>query len=258
MNSFALRHRDANWTVSGKKDLPRERYAPPSSDLVKILTLDDLISGVRSITPEQQARFNSDSRLWCAGNVSLLQQKCVAIVGTRDVSPDGAARSRRLARELALAGVVVVSGLAKGVDTESLTSAIEAGGKVVAVIGTPIDKAYPAENKKLQERIYTDHLLISQFASGEPVYPANFPERNKLMAAVSDATAIVEAGDTSGTLHQAAECLRLGRWLFIAKSVVDDPSLQWPKRFLGQPKVDAFSSTQDILKAIGAKIEEWH
>jgi len=95
--------------------------------------------------------------------------------------------------------------------------------------------------------------LVSPFPAGERVFRNNFPERNKLMAALSDATAIIEAGDTSGTLHQAAECVRLGRWLFIAKSVVEDPSLQWPKRFLGQPKVDSFSSTDAILKAIGAK-----
>jgi len=192
------------------------------------------------------------------GDISLLHRKCVAVVGTREVTPEGSARSRRLARELAAAGVIVMSGLAKGVDTEALNAAVEAGGRVVAVIGTPVDRAYPAENKRLQERIYREHLLISQFAPGERVFPTNFPERNKLMAALSDATAIIEAGDTSGTLHQAAECGRLGRWLFIAKSVVDNPLLQWPKRFVGQPKVASLSSTEDILKAIGAKPEEWH
>jgi DNA processing protein len=138
------------------------------------------------------------------------------------------------------------------VDTEALTSAIQSRGRVVAVIGTPVDVAYPAENKHLQEQIYRDHLLVSQFAAGERVFRTNFPERNKLMAALSDATAIIEAGDTSGTLHQAAECVRLGRWLFIAKSVVDDSSLQWPKRFLGQPRVASFSSTEEIVDAIGA------
>jgi DNA processing protein len=228
------------------------RYISPPSELVRIATLSDLISGIRGITPEQQTRFQSDDRLWCVGDTSLLHRKCVAIVGTRNVSADGAGRSRRLARELVAAGIVVVSGLAKGVDTESLSAAIQAGGRVVAVIGTPVDTAYPAENKHLQEQIYRDHLLVSQFPAGERVFPSNFPERNKLMAALSDATAIIEAGDTSGTLHQAAECVRLGRWLFIAKSVVDDRSLQWPKRFLGQPKVDSFSSTDDIVRAIGA------
>jgi DNA processing protein len=229
------------------------RYEAPSQDMIHISNLEGLIDGVRTVVPEQQARLHATNELWCVGDQSLLKKKCVAIIGTRNVSPEGAARSRRLARELASAGVVIVSGLAKGVDTEAFLAAIEAGGRVVAVIGTPIDQAYPAENKRLQERIYRDHLLVSQFAPGQRVFQSNFPERNKLMAALSDASAITEAGDTSGTLHQAAECVRLGRWLFIAKSVVDDPSLQWPKRFLGQPKVDSFSSTGNILKAIGAE-----
>jgi DNA processing protein len=253
MKALDLQRRDTKKRTTSTQRLPRgEPYTRPSNELVQTPTLDSLIAGIRNITPEQQTRFQSDSALWCVGDTSLLRQKCVAIVGTRQVSREGAARSRRLARELAAAGVVVVSGLAKGVDTEALSAAIEAGGRVIAVIGTPIDRAYPAENKQLQERIYREHLLISQFAPGERVFPANFPERNKLMAALSDATAITEAGDTSGTLHQAAECGRLGRWLFICRSVVDDASLQWPKRFLGQPKVHSFGSTEDILKAIGA------
>jgi DNA processing protein len=253
MKALDLQRRDAQERTPPRRQQPRgERYTPPASELVHIYSLDALIAGIRSITPEQQTRFQSDSRLWCVGDAALLRKKCVAIVGTRGVSNDGAARSRRLARDLAAAGVVIVSGLAKGVDTEALTAAIEAGGRVVAVIGTPIDRAYPAENNALQERIYREHLLISQFAPGERVYPSNFPERNKLMAALSDGTAIIEAGDTSGTLHQAAECGRLGRWLFIAKSVVADPSLQWPKRFLGQPRVQSFSSTEEILRAIEA------
>lgn len=230
-----------------------DRYNPPPEELVKLSTLDDLISSIRSIVPDQQPRFQSDGRLWCVGDISLSHKKCVAIVGTREVSPGGAARSRRLARELAAAGVVVVSGLARGVDTEALSAAIEAGGKVIAVIGTPINQAYPAENAHLQERIYREHLLISQFPVGVRVYRSNFPERNKLMAALSDATVIIEAGDTSGSLHQAAECVRLDRWLFIARNVVDDPSLQWPKRFHGKPRVGTLSSTQDVLRRIQAE-----
>lgn len=259
MKALDLQRRNTQKTAKPRPRQARgESYARPASELVRISTLDDLIAGIRVVTPEQQARLQPDSRLWCVGDISLLHRMCVAVVGTREVTPEGAARSRRLARELAAAGVVVVSGLAKGVDTEALSAAVDEGGRVIAVIGTPIDRAYPAENKRLQERIYREHLLISQFAAGERVFPTNFPERNKLMAALSDATAIIEAGDTSGTLHQAAECVRLGRWLFIAKSVVDNPLLQWPKKFLGQPKVASFAATDDILKAIGAKTKEWH
>jgi DNA processing protein len=144
----------------------------------------------------------------------------------------------------------VVSGLAKGVDTEALTAAIDAGGQVIAVIGTPLDKAYPAENARLQERIYDKHLLISQFPPGQRVFQGNFPVRNRLMAALTDATAIVEAGETSGTLHQAKACVRFERWLFIARSAVEDPHLKWPAEFVDKPRVRVLNATSDVLDVL--------
>lgn len=188
--------------------------------------------------------------LWCAGNVSLAKNPCVSVVGARNVSRLGKTQASRLAHELADAGVTVVSGLAYGVDTAALRAAIEAGGKTIAVIGTPIDKAYPWANRRLQELIYREHLLVSQFPPGSPVTTRNFPRRNRLMAALSDATVIVEASDTSGSLHQAAECLRLRRWLFIAKSILDKPDLQWPSKFLGYPTTRPLTSTDDVLRAL--------
>jgi DNA processing protein len=189
--------------------------------------------------------------VFLAGDVDLLRSPSVSIVGTREASDEGWKRASRLARELAAAGVVVTSGLAKGIDTSALSAAIDAGGRVVAVIGTPLDKAYPAGNAALQQLIYSDHLLVSPFPAGEQVFPSNFPKRNRVMAALSDASVIVEASDTSGTLHQAAECQRLGRWLFIMRSVAEDKSLKWPQKFIGKPKVAVLSATADILRAIG-------
>ena len=191
-----------------------------------------------------------DVPIYAAGDISLLKEPCVSIVGTRDVSEEEAKRARRLARELCHAGVVIVSGLAKGIDTAALTAAIEAGGNTIAVIGTPLSKAYPAENARLQEEIYSSQLLLTPFREGETVFKSNFPKRNRVMAAISDATVIIEASDTSGTLHQAAECQRLGRWLFIAKSVVDDNSLSWPSRFIGKSKVGILSSVEDVISTI--------
>src|SRR5437879_5981452 len=152
-----------------------DSYIPPST--VVTTTIGELLHGIREIPEQHQARFGitpeggSGVKVWAAGDLSLVKLPCVAIVGARDVSPEGAARARRLARELSQAGVVVVSGLAKGVDTEALTAAIEAKGKTIAVIGTPITRAFPAENKRLQEEIYGEHLLISQFAPGKTVFP---------------------------------------------------------------------------------------
>ena len=232
-------------------------YSVPPASIVKTLTLGEVLPPTRPIPTTQQERLGfvgghpRGPSLWLAGDASLLARPCVAIVGTRDVSELGAARARRLARELSQEGVVVVSGLAKGVDTEALTSAIASGGRVIAVVGTPVDKAYPAENKRLQERIYREHLLVSQFEPGSRVFPGNFPTRNKLMAALSDATVIIEASDTSGTLHQAAKCVDLGRWLFIAKSVFEDPTVRWPADFRGYRNVRALSDTAEVLEVLG-------
>jgi DNA protecting protein DprA len=233
-------------------------YIPPDSS--RWLSLNDALtrSGRRALETRQLDLLQGDRgpaeiRIYLAGNVSLLTRRLVSVVGTRDVSEEGRLRSHRLARELSSADVVVVSGLAKGVDTAAHTGAIENGGHTIAVIGTPLDKAYPAENSSLQETIYREHLLISPFPQGETTFRSNFPKRNRVMAALSDATVIIEASDTSGTLHQAAECQRLGRWLFILKSVVDDASLKWPEKFLGKPNVAVLSSTDEILDAIRAK-----
>jgi DNA processing protein len=227
------------------------RYAVPPEQDVKVLGIEELLCGVRQIVPDQQGRFSFTAKLWCVGDTDLMRLPSVAIVGTRNVSGDGAARARRLARELSAAGCVVFSGLAKGVDKEALESAVKSRGHVVAVIGTPVNQAYPAENKKLQEEIYRDHLLISQFAPGQRVFPRNFPERNKLMAALSDATVIIEAGETSGTLHQAAECVRLKRWLFISRSVMENKDLRWPRKFEGYSRFRVLEKTSDITEALG-------
>lgn len=241
--------------MNGRSRSSERGYQPPKPEDIRFMTVGDLLAGRRTIIPAQQARFGFDGdgldmRIWCAGNIGLVQKPALSIVGTRSVSPDGAARARRLAREISEEGWVVFSGLAKGVDTEALRSAINSGGQVVAVIGTPLDKAYPAENKRLQEEIYREHLLISQFSPGKRVFESHFPERNKLMAALSDATAIIEAGETSGTLHQAAECVRLQRWLFIAQAVMDDSSLSWPRRFETYQRFRVFRDIGVILSAL--------
>lgn len=171
--------------------------------------------------------------LYVAGDLSFLREGArVSIVGSRKASAAGLQRAGRLARLLASRGTVVVSGLAEGIDTAAHTAAIEAGGRTIAVVGTPLDKAYPKQNAGLQDRVMREHLVISQFPVGYPVQPKNFVIRNRTMALVSDATVIIEADDKSGSLHQGWEALRLGRGLFIAKSVVENNSVSWPEKML--------------------------
>jgi len=181
--------------------------------------------------------------------------KRIAVVGSRGVSEDGARRTRRLVRLLVEAGYTIVSGLAKGVDTVAHTTAIACGGKTIAVIGTPITEAYPPENRQLQEEIAEHYLLISQVPIcryAEQDYRSNrlfFPERNVTMSAISQATVIVEASDTSGTLAQARAALQQGRKLFILDSCFQNPDVSWPRHFEAQGAIRV-SSIHDIEAAL--------
>ena len=175
--------------------------------------------------------------LYFQGNWELIHTRSVAVVGTREPSPDGRARARRLVRSLVEDGFTIVSGLAKGIDTVAHRSAIEADGRTIAVLGTPIDEHYPAENADLQALIAREHLVTSQvpverYGIQNPrTNRFFFPERNKTMSALTEATIIIEAGETSGTLVQAREALKQGRKLFILNSAFEDKRLTWPERF---------------------------
>jgi DNA processing protein len=192
--------------------------------------------------------------IFTAGHIEVLETGGrVSLVGSRTATRDGLARARKLARMLAERSLVVVSGLAKGIDAAAHLGAIEAGGRTIAVIGTPLDKCYPKENADLQARIMREHLCVSQFPIGYPIQPKNFPIRNRTMALISDATVIIEAGESSGSLSQGWEALRLGRGLFIMKSVAENSALKWPKemlsygaRVLGEETFDEFCHSLSI------------
>ncbi len=181
--------------------------------------------------------------LYFMGWWSLVSTPCVAVVGSRTPSEDGVRRARKLTRQLVADGWTIVSGLADGIDTVAHTTAIEAKGFTIGVLGTPLHKAYPRKNAELQKQLARDHLVISQvpvYRYSQEDYRTNrafFPQRNHTMAALSEATLIVEASDTSGTLVQARGALRQGRKLLILDSCFRNPKLEWPRRFEGEGAV---------------------
>jgi DNA processing protein len=178
--------------------------------------------------------------LYFQGWWDLAEDKSVAVVGTRKPSAGGIARTRELVKNLVEDGFTIVSGLAAGIDTTAHLSAIESGGRTIAVIGTPLSETYPKENRELQSRLAEDYLVISQVPFcryHRQSYRINrffFPARNVTMAALSQATIIVEAGETSGTLVQAKAALDQGRKLFILDNCFRNPSLTWPAKFARQ------------------------
>ena len=195
--------------------------------------------------------------LYYRGWWDLVETRSVAVVGTREPSPKALENTERLVGLLVRDGFTIVSGLARGIDTAAHAAAIRLGGKTIAVIGTPLNHCYPKENSALQERLANDFLVVSQV----PVYRYSkqdfrrnrgfFPERNKTMSALTEATIIVEAGQTSGTLIQARAALKQGRKLFILDGSFRNPSLTWPHEFESRGAVRV-KDYEDIRKNLAS------
>jgi len=195
--------------------------------------------------------------LYFQGAWELTETRCVAVVGSRKATDDGMERAARLVRELVTRGFTVVSGLAAGIDTVAHRAAMESeAGRTIAVIGTPLGSHYPPENRELQDEIARRFLVISQV----PVLRYRkqrirqnrlfFPERNVTMSALTEATVIVEAGETSGTLTQARAALHQRRKLFILNSCFERKDLSWPARFEERGAIRVRKS-EDIWQALG-------
>lgn len=194
--------------------------------------------------------------LYHLGWWNLVETASVAVVGTRKPSAEGRAEAAALTRNLVRDGWTIVSGLAEGIDTMAHTTALDEGGRTIAVIGTPICDVYPRQNRALQQRIAAEHLVISQvpvYRYYQQIYKQNrifFPERNVTMSALTAATIIVEASDTSGTLVQARAALHQGRKLFILDRCFRDPNLKWPAAYAEQGAIRV-KDYIDIREALG-------
>ena len=164
-------------------------------------------AGASYVTPEDDDYpqrlleiYDPPPVLWVRGNASILNRAGIAVVGTRHPTPYGAGMAEMLSRDLARRGVVILSGMARGVDTCAHKGALDAGGTTIAVWGTGIDVIYPKENKKLAEQIVQQGgALVSEFPMGTFPAPQNFPIRNRTLSGMSVGVLVVEAAEYSGT-----------------------------------------------------------
>ncbi len=152
--------------------------------------------------------------MYVKGSLAPEDLRSIAVVGARAATPYGKENARRIAADLSHSGYVVVSGLAKGIDTWAHRGALEAGGRTIAVLGCGIDTVYPAENRALSEQIVEEGAVISEFPPGTPALRQNFPMRNRIIAGMTLGTLVVEAGEKSGSLITAEMALNCGREVF--------------------------------------------
>jgi DNA processing protein len=200
---------------------------------------------LRQIHDPPQALF-----LRGAAEVEVLAQPAVAIVGARACSPYGAQVARTLGRELASAGLVVVSGLARGVDGEAHRGVLDAGGVTVAVLGCGIDRDYPAAHAALAQRICERGLVVSEYEPGVEPAPWRFPARNRIIAGLAAVTVIVEARERSGALITADFALEDGREVFAVPGEITGTLSTGTNRLLRQGATP-LTSTEDVLELFG-------
>jgi DNA processing protein len=187
------------------------------------------------------------------GDPALLGGPAIAVVGARACSPYGAQVARMLGRELAAAGLVVVSGMARGVDGNAHRGALEAGGLTVAVLGCGIDRDYPAVHAELARRICDRGLLVSEYRPGVEPAPWRFPARNRIIAGVAAVTVIVEARERSGALITADFALEEGREVFAVPGEITGALAAGTNRLLRQGATP-LTSSEDVLELFGLNV----
>jgi DNA processing protein len=195
------------------------------------------------------------TRLYLRGGPpEILARTSVAIVGARSCSPYGVQVARELARELAGAGVVVVSGLARGVDGEAHRGALAAGGLTVAVLGCGIDRDYPKAHAELARRISENGLVASEYPPGVEPSPWRFPARNRIVAGLATATVVVEARRRSGALITADFALELGRDVFAVPGEITSGLSEGTNDLIRQGATPLLGAA-DVLEALGIEPE---
>ena len=179
----------------------------------------------------------------------------VAIIGARKCSRYGATVAYEIAKELGKTNVVVVSGMARGIDSEGHRGILDGGGKTIAVLGCGVDICYPPENRELMARIMENGAVISEYPPGTPATPGHFPSRNRIIAGLSEMVVVVEAGKKSGTLITADLALDYGREVFVVPGNVTSALSKGTNELIKQG-CPIITEGQDILIALGIAYKE--
>ena len=189
--------------------------------------------------------------LYLLGRASVLAGPCVSIVGTREPTAYGIRTARSIATAFARAGVCVVSGMARGIDAVAHRAALEHGAPTVAVLGTGIDVPYPVGHAELHRVIGEKGLVISESGPGMKAHQGAFPKRNRIIAALSPVTIVIEGGHKSGARNTASQALELGRTVAAVPGPIDSPQSEGTNQLLRDGAV-VIATVDDALALIGA------
>jgi DNA processing protein len=223
-------------------------------------------AGARALTWEsddypERLREVDDSPpvLYTLGDFAPSDSWAVAVVGTRRATHYGREVTARLVAELAEAGITVVSGLARGIDSEAHRAALDGGGRTVAVLGSGVDVLYPPENRGLAQRIVEEGrgAIVSEFPLGTLPEPLNFPSRNRIISGLSLGVLVVEAGEKSGALITVAFALEQGREVFAVPGPITSRMSDGPNHLIKQG-AKCVTSARDILEELDMQMVTEH
>ena len=192
--------------------------------------------------------FNLPPFLYVRGRLLEQDLRSVAVVGTREPTEDGLERATRMARLLVDAGVTVVSGLARGIDTAAHEATLDQDGRTIAVVGTGITRCYPKENTDLAERVAASGAVVSQFWPSAPPATWSFPRRNATMSGIAQGTVVTEASATSGAKMQARLALQHGKKVFLLRSLVD--RYPWAASYAEQRNARIVDEVEDVVREL--------
>jgi len=225
--------------------------------------------------PQLKALPGAPAWLYVRGDPTVLSRPMLGIVGSRNATPQGRRDAQAFAQALSEAGLTVVSGLAEGIDTSAHEGGLAGNGSGVAVVGTGLDRVYPAKNRELAHRLATGGALVSEFALGTPPKPGHFPRRNRLISGLALGVLVVEAAPQSGSLITARLAAEQGREVFAipgsihsplskgchqlikegaklvesAADILEELRWQWPS----QPETPAAASEDGLLASMGTE-----
>jgi DNA processing protein len=196
--------------------------------------------------------FDPPPLLFARGRSELMGELALGIVGTRRPTAYGIAAATRLAKDLAGAGLAIVSGMARGIDTAAHRAVLETGGHTIAVFGCGVDEVYPAENRKLAEQIGRDGLIVSEFPMAMPPYPQNFPIRNRIIAGMSAGVLVVEGGEYSGSAITAKLAAEQNREVFAVPGNITS-KMSWGPNLLIKQGAKLVQEWNDVVVELKAE-----
>jgi len=243
--------------VSAQSINNRESLVRAEEELVRAATAGASIIGLDdpSYPPLLRQIYDPPVALYVRGDACVLSQAGIAIVGTRHPTPYGIGMAERLACDLAARGLIIFSGLARGIDSAGHRGAVNAKGKTVGVLGTGVDVIYPRENNRLAESILTcGGAVVSEFPLGSFAAPQNFPIRNRIISGLSLGVLVVEAGEYSGTRITARNALEQNRELFAVPGNVTNKNAWGPNTLIKQgAKLTA--TWEDVVEELPANVK---